>query len=125
MAGQRTREWGELESQAIRILRASEVPLSAREVQSAFDQPLPAYTTVMTALDRLQKKGEVIRTAASPRKVRFHAARSVDEHASSTMLSALADAGDRQAALLSFAGNLHPDDLDLLRQAIATARRRS
>ncbi|MGO2110323.1 MAG: BlaI/MecI/CopY family transcriptional regulator [Pseudoclavibacter sp.] len=111
----RTRERGELEGQVMQLLWANDGPMSARELQQQFPEPVPAYTTLMTALTRLEAKGRVVRSGDSPRKIRFAATRSDDEHASDSMLTALERAGDRQAALLSFAGNLAADDIDLLR----------
>ncbi|SJM63621.1 Transcriptional regulator, MecI family [Gulosibacter sp. 10] len=119
----RTRESGQLEAEILRILRTQEAPLSAREIRAAVVGRQPAYTTVMTALGRLEKKGEVVRAAESPRKVRFRAAHSGDEHASRTMLSALEESGDREAALLRFAGHLTDEDAELLREAIRPRRR--
>lgn len=126
MAGERTRERGELEGEVMRILWDAPEPLNAREIQAVFTGHVPAYTTLMTALERLQKKGDVVRSGDSPRKVRFHAARSGHEHVGRSMMTALDGAGDRQAALLQFAGNLAEEDLDLLRSAITgkTARKR-
>lgn len=107
------------------MLRERDAAMSAKEIQEAMTGRAPAITTVLTALDRLCRKGEVQRLGESARKMRFRAAFSGEEHASMTMLSALDDAGDRQAALLKFAGNLSPDDVALLRRAIdpATAPR--
>lgn len=115
--GERTRERGELESDVMRILWEDGGALSARDVQARFEAPIPAYTTLMTALTRLEKKGRVTRSGPSPRKLRFTATRSDDEHASDSMITALDGAGDRHAALLSFAGNLTPEDIALLRGA--------
>ena len=78
---------------------------------------MPAYTTLLTALTRLEKKGQVIRSGDSPRKVRFQAARSAEDFTSDSMLSALDRAGDRHAALLAFAGTLDDDDVALLKSA--------
>lgn len=126
MAGERTRERGELEGTVMRILWEASEPLSARDIQAVFTGHVPAYTTLMTALERLQKKGDVVRSGDSPRKVRFRAARSGDEHVGRSMMTALDGAGDRQAALLQFAGNLAEEDLDLLRGATTgkTSRKR-
>lgn len=126
MAGERTRERGELEGTVMRILWEASEPLSARDIQAVFTGHVPAYTTLMTALERLQKKGDVVRSGDSPRKVRFRAARSGDEHVGRSMMTALDGGGDRQAALLQFAGNLAEEDLDLLRGAITgkTSRKR-
>lgn len=123
MAGERTRERGELEAEVMRILWEASAPMSARDIQAVFTGHVPAYTTLMTALDRLQKKGDVVRLGDSPRKVRFRAARSGDEHVGRSMMTALDGAGDRQAALLQFAGNLAEEDLDMLRGAISRRRR--
>ncbi|MFV0372691.1 BlaI/MecI/CopY family transcriptional regulator [Microbacterium sp.] len=117
MAGIRTRERGELEGEVLRLLRAHDGSLSAQELRELFTGHVPAYTTLMTALTRLEKKGDVIRSGDSPRKVRFRAARSAEAQASDTMLSALHTATDRHAALLAFTGNLDDDDLALLRSA--------
>lgn len=114
---ERIRERGELESDVMRILWEDGGSLSTREVQARFEDPTPAYTTLMTALTRLEKKGRVTRSGPSPRKLRFTATRSDEQHASDSMITALDGAGDRHAALLSFAGNLSPEDIALLRGA--------
>lgn len=118
----RTRGRGELEAEVMRILWEQNESLSVRQIQAFVTGHTPAYTTLMTALDRLQKKGQVVRRGVSPRKVRFQATQSGEEHVSLAMMSALEDAGDRHAALLRFAGNLTAEDADLLQQAIATGR---
>lgn len=125
MVGERTRKRGELEGEVMRILWAEADFMSTREVQARFTGHVPAYTTLMTALERLQKKGDVVRSEESPRKVRFRAAHSDDEHAGRSMMTALDGAGDRRAALLQFAGNLAPEDIDLLRGMIAAKNARA
>lgn len=124
MAGKRTRERGELEREVMRILWESGEPLGAAEIQAVFTGQVPAYTTLMTALDRLEKKHQVLRLEESPRKVKFQAARSEEEHASLAMTTVLDAVANREAALLRFAGNLDSDDLDLLRQAIGDPAQR-
>lgn len=109
---------GALEAEIMQVLWAHEGPLGAREIQAALSAPEPAPTTVLTVLDRLHKKGLVRRMEDSPRRVRFAPSSSGEDHASSSMLSALGEATDRQAALLRFAGNLEPTDLDVLRRAL-------
>lgn len=122
MAGERTRERGELEGEVLRILWAAAQPLGARDIQARFTGHIPAYTTLMTALERLQNKGDVVRVDDGTRRVRFQAARSGDEHVGRSMLTALSRAEDRRAALLQFAGNLDEHDLDLLRCALSQGR---
>ena len=89
MAGERTRERGESSRAPDGHAHPRQVPseqLSARDIQAVFTGHVPAYTTLMTALERLQKKGDVVRSGDSPRKVRFRAARSGDEHVGRSML---------------------------------------
>lgn len=124
MTGTPTRERGELEREVMRLLRERGEPLSARAMQDMFTEHVPAYTTLMTVLTRLEKKGEVVRSGNSPRKVKFHSIRTDEEHASETMLSALGQAGDRRAALLAFAGSLDDQDLSLLNSAFAAERKK-
>ncbi|WP_225983904.1 BlaI/MecI/CopY family transcriptional regulator [Epidermidibacterium keratini] len=113
------RAWGELERDILRRLWAHAAPLSAKEIQQELPGETPAYTTVLTILDRLREKGLVDRLEESPRKVRFAATRSAAEYASDSMHDALDALDDRNAALLKFAGNLADDDVALLQQALA------
>lgn len=122
MSGTRSRGRGELEGEVLAILRSRSVPIGAADIQEAFTEPTPAYTTILTALDRLIDKGEVIRHADSPRKVRFAARLSAAESASDSMHRALENTDDRRAALLQFAGDLDPDDIAMLRAALTKKR---
>ncbi len=125
MSGTRSRARGELENEVLTILRGHSVPVGAADIQAAFTEPTPAYTTILTALDRLIDKGEVTRHAESPRKVRFAARLSAAENASDSMHRALEGTDDRRAALLQFAGDLDADDVEMLRSALAKKRRSS
>lgn len=118
MAGKQRRAWGELEDDVMQVLWAHDEALSVREVLGCFPDDTPAYTTMVTVLSRLTKKGMVVRIGESPRKNRFKAAHTVDEHVSSKMLSTLRGAPDRHDALLRFAGSLSPEDVAILRNAI-------
>lgn len=117
----RKRPHGALEAEVLAVLRTLADPVGAREIQASLNPPQPAPNTVLTVLDRLHKKGVVTRIEDSPRRVRFALARVGDESASSSMLDALGEADDREAALLRFAGNLAPSDLDVLRRALGQA----
>lgn len=119
MARRSTREHGALEAEVMRILRRFSGTVGVRQIQAEFDDPAPAYTTLLTVLDRLVVKGLVIREEQSPRKVRFAAAHSGEEHASTAMISALEEADDKRAVLLRFAGNLDDEDVALLRDALS------
>jgi len=123
MAGKRSREPGELEAQVLRILRGFDGPVGARAVRDLFDEPRPAYTSLLTILDRLRAKGMVERIEVSPRKVLFAASQSTEEHASDLMLGVLGGVDDRRAVLLRFAGNLDDTDVAFLRDALSAKRR--
>lgn len=117
---ERSRNRGELENEILQILWSSVEEMSARQVQAEFDGQVPAYTTILTTLDRLTKKGLVTRSGPSPRKLRFRAAMTEEEHRSQAMTEVLQSATDREAALLSFAGNLNPEDVELLKKALGS-----
>lgn len=118
MSGIRTRARGELEAEVLRVLRSHDAPIGAGEVRDAITGSTPALTTVLTSLDRLVDKGEAIRTAESPRRVRFHAAHTDAESASGAMRDALSRLPDRRAALLQFAGDLDDRDVAILVDAL-------
>lgn len=122
MAGVRTRDRGELEGAILQVLRRSDVALSANDIRDALMGERPAATTVLTALDRLYEKGDVVRFQESPRKVRFASAQSEAESASAAMLRALEQNEDRRAVLLKFAGDLDAGDAELLRSALKPHR---
>lgn len=124
MTTTRTRDRGELEGEVLRLLWESEEPMSAKDLQPFFTRHVPAYTTLMTILSRLEKKGHVVRVGDSPRKIKFVAAQSGADHAGTSMMSALDHASDRREALLAFAGNLEEGDIELLRSALRSTRKR-
>lgn len=107
----------------LRALRRFAEPVGVREIQAEFTESRPAYTTLLTVLDRLVAKGLVRRDELSPRKVRFAAAHSEEEHASVAMMSALRGVEDKQAALLRFAGNLDAEDVAFLRDALSSKQK--
>lgn len=108
----------------MRILWDHDDAVGARVIQDSFeDGHVPAYTTLLTVLDRLQKKGEVVRIATSPRKVRFRPTRSDGERAGAAMLSALEGTGDREEALARFADHLTERDVEMLERALRPRHR--
>ncbi|MGB3257396.1 MAG: BlaI/MecI/CopY family transcriptional regulator [Ornithinimicrobium sp.] len=84
-----------------------------------------AYTTVMTVLDRLAKKGLAHRTRDG-RAWMYSAAASREELTAASMRVGLdtLDSGDRQAAMLHFLDSADAAELDDLRAALAEVERR-
>lgn len=94
---------------------------TVREVLARFDGEREiAYTTVMTVLDRLAKKGLVTRIRDG-RAWRYTPAGSREELTARTMRRTLddMDVTDRRAALLHFLDGASEDELDDLRAALA------
>lgn len=111
--GPRDRGAGELESDVLGVLWASEEPLTAGRVRDVLGDGL-AYNTVHTILTRLQEKGLVERDV-SGRRGRYRPVKDAAQVAVERM-HALLDAGpDRVDVLLRFASSLGTDDETALR----------
>lgn len=102
----------------------SEQGVSVREVLEALADERPlAYTTVMTVLDRLSKKGLVTRERDG-RAWRYTPAGTRESLTADTMRAHLGTADDRHAALLHFLDGASRDELDELKAALAEVERR-
>ncbi|MFC7485228.1 BlaI/MecI/CopY family transcriptional regulator [Knoellia sp. CPCC 206453] len=97
---------------------------SVRDVLEALpgDRNL-AYTTVMTVLDRLSKKGLVTRERDG-RAWRYTPAGTRASLTAETMRASLGDANDRRATLLHFLDGATPEELDDLRAALSEVEQR-
>ena len=76
-----------------------------------------AYTTWLTVLTRLEKKG-LLRRDASGRAHVYTAVASREDHIAVLMQSALGQAADREAALQHFARTVTPAEAAALRRAL-------
>ena len=89
-------------------------PLTVRQVHERVSRERDlAYTTVMTVLDRLAKKG-VVTQEKQDRAYRYAPAQSREEMTAAVMLDALGgvpDDASRDAALAHFVGRLSPQAL--------------
>jgi len=114
---------GDLERRVMEILWARlNEQLTARQV--ADDLPGYAYTTVLTVLDRLERKGLVERERGG-RAHRYAAMASRESYVAGLMRDALGSVADRDAALVHFAETVSREDAAVLRRALAEAPRRS
>jgi predicted transcriptional regulator len=106
-------------------LWAREQPVTVRDVLDDLNadpdraRPL-AYTTVMTVMDNLHRKGMLVREA-SGRAYRYTAAQGRDEHAAELIAAVLRDSEDRTAPLLRFAEQLTAAERRRLRAALDAA----
>ncbi|WP_308286161.1 BlaI/MecI/CopY family transcriptional regulator [Actinomycetospora soli] len=110
---------GELERAVMAQLWSAEEPLTVRDVHDRLEREL-AYTTVMTVLGRLAKKG-LVRQERDGKAYRYAAASSREQMAAELMLDALGDVGeDRTAALVAFVDRVGPAEVEALRRALDT-----
>ena len=107
---------GELERKVMDVLwDIPGAPLTGREV--ADQLPDRAYTTVLTILDRLRRKGLVHRTTEG-RANRFEAADTREAYMAELMIDAMGDTGDRGAVLARFAESVSSEEARVLRRAL-------
>lgn len=113
------RPLGELEAVVMAQMWQRDEPASVREVMDELHgQRDLAYTTVMTVMDNLHRKGMVSRQMHG-RAYLYSAARSRAEYSADLIAAAVDDSGDRAAALLQFMGQLSPKELTRIRKALA------
>jgi predicted transcriptional regulator len=115
---------GDLEREVMQQLWDAPEPLTVRQVHERLSRSRDlAYTTVMTVLDRLAKKGVALRQKQD-RAYLYAPAQSREEMTAALMLDALSAAPDgvRDAALAHFVGRLDPS---ALKAAMEAARRDS
>lgn len=111
---------GELERSVMEELWAARVPQSVREVHAVLSGRRDlAYTTVMTVLDRLAKKG-LVRRERDGRAYLYTPEQTRDELVAELMHTALeGDADDRTAALVAFVSRVSPEEAAAMRDALA------
>jgi len=103
---------GELEKSVMNVLWDNiDQPLSVREVGEKF--PDHAYTTIMTVLGRLAKKGYVTETKVG-RANSYQATASRETYVASLMAEALDAADDRAVVLTRFTESMNSDDRAIL-----------
>jgi BlaI family transcriptional regulator, penicillinase repressor len=108
---------GELERAVMEVLWERATPATARDVARTLADRDLAYTTVMTVLDRLAKKGFVQREQVG-RAWSYTPAASREAYITRLMLDALDLTGDRGAALVRFARSVSGAEAEVLREAL-------
>lgn len=112
------RHLGALEAEVMRRLWGSRRPLSVRDVLEDLNREKSlAYTTVMTVLENLYRKGLVERDKDG-RAFKYVASISREQYTADLMDGALAGSGDRGAALLHFVERMSAAELAELREAL-------
>ena len=115
---------GDLERDVMTRLWDAGGPLTVRQVHERLAPSRDlAYTTVMTVLDRLAKKG-LVRQERADRAYRYAPVQTREEMTAALMLEALGAAPDgpaRDAALVHFVGRVGPEGAAALRAALDRA----
>ena len=108
---------GDLEARVMRRIWARREPVTVRDVLGDLQRERPiAYTTVMTVMDNLRKKGW-LRRQAEGRAYRYAPLVSAEEYSTGLMRQALAASSDRPAVLMHFIEELSADEADALEEA--------
>lgn len=92
-------------------------PVTARRVADALADRGLAYTTWLTVLGRLERKG-LLERSRDARAHTYRPAASREDHIAVLMQEALGQADDREAALQHFARAVTPAEADALRRAL-------
>ena len=112
---------GDLERAIMEVLWQTDSALTVRQVSNGLTQSL-AHTTVMTVLDRLAKKG-FARRERDGRAWRYRPAATRESYVAELMLTALAQTGDRDAALARFAQSVSETEAEVLLDALSAVER--
>ena len=116
------RRFGELEAVIMERLWERRRPMLVREIVDDLrdDRPL-AYTTVMTVMENLHRKGW-LRRERDGRAWRYEPTGSRSSYTAELMNDALGTSTDRRTALAHFVLQMSPQDAALLQQALDLTR---
>jgi predicted transcriptional regulator len=116
------RRFGELEAVIMDRLWEQGRPMLVREMVEALSgERSLAYTTVMTVMENLHRKGW-LRRERDGRAWRYEPTGSRSGYTAALMNDALATSPDRRNALAHFVLQMSPHDAALLREALEHAR---
>jgi predicted transcriptional regulator len=112
------REFGELESAIMDVMWAAQRPYAVRDVRERmrYDRPV-AYTTVMTVMGILFRKGVLLREKKG-RAWRYWPAESREEHDARLMVEVFHSGGDRCVTMRRFIESVGDEGLANLRAAL-------
>lgn len=111
------REREPLERAVLDVLWQSPAPVTAAEVARSLAGRPRAATTVLTALDRLRRKGLVSRSDGG-RPHRWQAVGNREQAAAAAILDVLRDSADRGLVLSRFVAEADEADVEVLRRAL-------
>jgi len=111
-------QFGDLEAVVMEHLWSTGEPLTVREVLERIDREPPlAYTTVLTVMDNLHRKGFLTREREG-RAFRYQPVKDRAEHTAELMHALLSDSGDASITLLRFLDQMSPAEVKRLKRAL-------
>ena len=112
------RGFGELETVIMHRVWDHGLPVTVRELFDELQhERVIAYTTVMTTMDNLHRKGWLARVKEG-KAYRYTATASRDEYSARLMREALDGGGDTQAVLSHFVAQMDGEESELLRDVV-------
>ena len=119
------REFGDLEMAIMEVMWAGDGPYVVREVRERLRYGRPvAYTTVMTVMNILFRKG-VLNRDKSGRAFRYWPVEAREDHDARLMAEVLRSGGDQDATMRRFLERVDNDEILSLCSALADARSRA
>jgi predicted transcriptional regulator len=114
----RVRGFGDLEAVIMQLVWDHEAPVTVRELFDELRQERAiAYTTVMSTMDNLHRKGWLERVKEG-KAYRYAATASREAYSARLMSEALADGGNAEAVLTHFVADMDGGDSELLRAVV-------
>ena len=112
------RGFGDLEAEVMHRVWDHDGPVTVRELFDDLRRERPiAYTTVMSTMDNLHRKGWLARDKDG-KAYRYTAVASRDEYSARLMREAMAEAGDTEAVLSHFVAAMDGDQSQVLREVL-------
>jgi predicted transcriptional regulator len=112
------RGFGDLEAVIMHLVWDHGRPVTVRELFDELRQERAiAYTTVMSTMDNLHRKGWLDRVKEG-KAYRYAATASREEYSARLMREALAGGGDTEAVLNHFVAQMDGDDSEVLRAVV-------
>jgi predicted transcriptional regulator len=118
----RVKGLGDLEAEVVDRVWTLDRPLTVRDVLADLNTNRDlAYTTVMTVMDNLHRKGWLVREMVSRAYV-YTPTTTREQYSAQLMESALSASSDSNATLVHFVQAMSAEELQALQQALAAAQ---
>jgi predicted transcriptional regulator len=119
------RGFGDLEAVIMHLVWDHDGPVTVRELLEELQQDrVIAYTTVMSTMDNLHRKGWLAR-AKDGKAYRYTATASREEYSARLMSEALAGGGDTEVVLSHFVAEMGGAESEVLRDVVRRLTERS